>query len=370
MDLINATGMLAGYTMGMEPSGRELLVVAIKGTFHLPKPGEEVRLHEQQLPLIMADTFTGEPGYSAPVYEVDFAPIKHKCDVLLNGSAYAPQGKPVDRVQVGLKVGNWMKTFLVTGDRHWQAGLTISPGDPSKFTIMPISYDKAFGGLDNFHGDQQKHTAYMLNPVGKGYHSNLSSSLVDQTPMPNTEAVNQPITRPDGVYQPMAFGSVGRGWSSRLKHAGTYDQNWIDNTFPFLPSDFNEAYYQAAPDDQQIPYLKGGEEVVMVNLTPEGRIAFHLPIIDVPVVFFRKKGGRHETQAMIDTIVIEPDKRIFTLTWRACVPLKKNIFEIPQILAGKKSRAWWRARELGKTYYPSLAHLAKAKMSKAREDAE
>jgi len=168
----------------------------------------------------------------------------------------------------------------------------------------------------------------------------------------------------------MAFGSVGRGWSSRLKHAGTYDQNWIDNTFPFLPSDFNEAYYQATPDDQQIPYLKGGEEVVMVNLTPEGRIAFHLPIIEVPVVFFRKKGEQHETQAVIDTIVIEPDRRIFTLTWRACVPLKKNIFEIPQILAGKKSRAWWRARELGKTYYPSLAHLAKAKMSKAREDAE
>ncbi len=33
MELINATRMQAGYTMGMEPSGRELLVVVIKGTF-------------------------------------------------------------------------------------------------------------------------------------------------------------------------------------------------------------------------------------------------------------------------------------------------------------------------------------------------
>lgn len=350
--------MQAGYTMGMKPDGRELLVVAVKGTFDFPKPGEQVKLSAQQVPLVEADTFTGEPGFSAPMYEVDYAPIKHKCDVLLNGSAYAPQGKPADRVQVGLKLGNWIKTFVVTGDRHWQAGLTISPGNPSQFTVMPISYDRAFGGLDNFHEDKEKHTAYMLNPVGKGYHSNLSSSLVDKTPMPNTEAVNQPVTQPDGAYQSMAFGPVGRGWSSRLKHAGTYDQDWIDNTFPFLPADFKEAYYQAAPDDQQIPYPKGGEEVVMVNLTPEGRTAFHLPVIDVPVVFFRKKGERHETQAVIDTVVIEPDKRIFTLTWRACLPLKKNIFEIPQILAGKKSKAWWRARELGKTYYPSLAHLA------------
>ena len=33
MELLNATGMQAGYTMGMQPDGRELLVVAVKGTF-------------------------------------------------------------------------------------------------------------------------------------------------------------------------------------------------------------------------------------------------------------------------------------------------------------------------------------------------
>ena len=52
MDLINATRMVAGYTMGMEPSGREWLVVVVKGTFRLPKSGEDVRLHDEQLPLI------------------------------------------------------------------------------------------------------------------------------------------------------------------------------------------------------------------------------------------------------------------------------------------------------------------------------
>jgi len=36
MELINATRMVAGYNMGLEPSGRELLVVVIKGTFRFP----------------------------------------------------------------------------------------------------------------------------------------------------------------------------------------------------------------------------------------------------------------------------------------------------------------------------------------------
>jgi hypothetical protein len=368
MDLLNSTDMLAGYTMGMKPDGREFIVVAIKGTFTIPKPGQKSQLADEQVPLIMGDTFTGEPGFSAPLYEVDYAPIKRRCDVLLVGSAYAQQGRPARDVQVGLKLGGLIKTFRVVGNRHWQTGLTISPSRPEEFTVMPISYDHAYGGLDNFHEDKNKHSAYMLNPVGKGYHQLLDSYLVDNTPIANTEEVNRTIQTPNDNYQPMAFGPIGRGWSQRLCYGGTYDQNWIDNTFPFLPADFKEEYYQAAPQDQQMPFLKGCEEVVLVNLTPEGRTTFNLPVIDVPVVFFRKKGEKHETTAVIDTVVIEPDKSIFTMTWRSSIMIKKNIFEIPQALVGKMSRGWWRARELGKTYYPSLAHLAKANKESAIED--
>ncbi len=354
--------------MGMRPDGRELLVVAVKGTFTIPKQGEQVKLADEQRPLIEADTFTGEPGFSAPHYEGDYAPVKLHCDVLLNGSAYAPHGRPANKVQVGLKLGSLVKTFIVAGNRQWEAGFMISPGIPAEFTVMPISYDIAFGGQDNFHEDKEKHSAYMVNPIGKGFHKLLNTDLVNGAPMPNTEEVDKPIQVPNGNYKPMAFGPVGRGWAERLQYAGTYDQDWIDNTFPFLPADFNELYYQSAPADQQIPYPQGGEEVVMVNLTPEGRTAFNLPTIDVPVVFFRKKGERYETKAVVDTIVIEPDEGVFTMTWRASLPLKKNIFEIPQVLAGKMSRAWWRARELGKTYYPSLAHLARANRSEEEEE--
>jgi hypothetical protein len=371
MELLNSTKMLAGYTMGMKPSGREMLVVAIKGTFSIPKRhGEQPQLTEQQIPLIEADTFTGEPGYSAPEREIDYAPIKQRCDVLLNGCAYAPNSKLTSKVQVGLKIGQMEKSFNVIGKRFWEAGATgTGPGYPGLFERLPITYDNAYGGVDNFLKDKSKHSAYMPNPVGTGYHKQQADYLVDKTPMPNTEELNNPIKMPYGSYKPMAFGPLGRGWQERLKYAGTYDDDWLDNTFPFLPKDFDERYYQAAPADQQIDYPKGGEDIMLINLTPEGRCHFQLPTINVPVVFFKKKGERFETQAVIDTIVLEPEQGIFTLTWRTQIDLRKNIFEIPQVLVGKKSRAWWRARQLGKTYYPSLKHLVDSKKYE-KEEAE
>src|SRR3982074_1850244 len=106
MELINATRMVAGYTLGVEPGGRELLVVAVKGTFRIPtEAGSSLRLHEEQVALVMSDVFFGEPGLSAPKHEGDFSPRKPRCDLLLNGSAYAPGGKPTTRVAVGLRVG-------------------------------------------------------------------------------------------------------------------------------------------------------------------------------------------------------------------------------------------------------------------------
>ena len=347
MELINATRMVAGYTMGMEPSGRELVVVVIKGTFSLPRSSSEpLRLAEKQLALVMADTFTGEPGLSAPVYEVDFAPRKKRVDVLLLGSAYAPDGRPTTRVQVGLRVNGAIKTFAVVGDRVWQAASTgISASAPRPFTVMPIGYDHAFGGVDNRHEDPAKHAAFMRNPIGKGFHAQLKSEWVDGSPLPNTEEINRPIQRPDAEYFPMAFGPIGRGWEPRYRYAGTYDQNWLDEHFPFLPPDFDEQYYQAAPLDQQIKGPLGGQEVAMVNLTPDGRRSFTIPAFEAPVHVFPKKGEREDLKAALDTLVLEPDLDRLTMTWRVSRPLKKNMFEIAQVLVGKKGEEWWQQRE-------------------------
>jgi hypothetical protein len=368
MELLNATKMRAGYTMGMRPDGRELLVVVVKGTFVIPKDGEEPRLAVEQLPLIEADTFTGEPGLSAPVYESDYAPGKPRCDVVLLGSAYAPEGRSAERVRVSLRVGPIFKQFDVVGNREWRGDLFgVSATEPEPFQVMPISYDTAFGGVDNLNPDPNRHEAFLPNLIGRGFYPQSSAEQINGRPLPNTEEPGNPVNNPKGRYTPMGFGPIGRAWQPRPRYAGTYDQNWIDNVFPFLPADFDERYYQCAPLDQQMDHLRGGEEVVLINLTPQRETTFRLPTLEVPVTFYYKNYEEKETNAVCDTLILEPDLGRFTMLCRTSIPLRRNMFEVAQIVVGRMPRGWYRARELGKTYYPSLKDLVNTRRTEREE---
>ena len=81
------------------------------------------------------------------------------------------------------------------------------------------------------------------------------------------------------------------------------------------------------------------------NLTPEGLTRFSIPHLVAPVSVFPKKGEREDYAAALDTVMIEPDQHRFTLTWRVARPLKKSMFEVAQVLVGKKGKEWWQQRE-------------------------
>lgn len=360
MNLINVTGMKAGYCTAYDTAAREYAVVIVKATYSIPKhPTESAYLASKQIDISPAETFTGEPGFSAPLYECDYCRLKPRCDVLLNGSAYAPGGKPAERVSVGLRIEDWSKSFDVVGKRSWKGGfLGLTSGPIEKFTVQPISYDVAFGGTDKTDSDTAQHRTYLLNHAGVGYHTNTNLQSIVGQPMPNTEERGKPITNPKGNYKPMSFGVVGRAWSPRYKWAGTYDQKWLDDVCPLMPGDFNDLYSQSAAEDQQIDYLKGGETVELTNLTPAGRTTFRIPSVEMPIVFLTKDWGHHDVAAPCDTILIEPDLGRFMLVWRACHPLRKNLHEMDRAIVGPMSPGYFRARKLGKTYYPSARELA------------
>jgi hypothetical protein len=370
MELLNASKLLAAYTQGMEPDGRESLVVVAKGTFNLPLDGRAATLADTQQPLLMADTFLGEPGLSAPLQEMDFAPVKPFCDVLVRGKAYAPGGRPVTQLAAGIRVGRVRKAFSVLGPQQWQLGLLgVSPGLPQPFTEQNISYAQAFGGSHPMVNAPEIRHCYLDNPSGCGwYPRSIDRINIIGMPMPSTEELGKPIDSPSGDFRPMALGPIGRSWPRRVRFAGTYDDAWLADCFPFLPADFDSRYFQAAPDDQQTDYLRGGEDVLLLNLTPQERAGFRIPEMDVPVTYFLKKGGHETVQAVIDTLLIDTDALQVQLTWRVSRPLRRNMFEIAQVLVGTTSTGWWRARELGKDYYPSLSSLVKAKHAPEETD--
>lgn len=371
MNLINTTKMVAGYTMATAADGRESVVVVVKGTYIIPeRPDQEPVLADEQMPLVMCDEFTGKPGFSAPLYEIDFAPHKPRCDILLNGSAYAPRGQATDRVTVSLRVGGLTKAFDVVGNRKWNSGMLVTTfSDPEPFTVMPISYDNAFGGVDRSQEDETRHLWYPHNHVGVGYYFYTGKAAMDGKPLPNTEETGRPVNNSSGSFKPMAYGPIGRAWQNRIRWAGTYDQKWLDEKFPFLPDDFDDRYFQSAPDDQQMDYLNGGEPVELNNLTPRGHTKFDLPKkLSVSVLFFLRTGEIAEACVTPDTLLLEPDNGRFMLVWRATQPIRRTAVEIQRIVAGCTARDWKdqerrELRQSGKRRFTSLAEVSQVRGS-------
>ena len=358
MMFTNKTGLPAAWTVGFERDGREMLIVVIKQTYMLPLSGELPISAPEQMPLVEADRFSGEPGLSAPSFETDYAHRKGACDVVLLGSAYAPEGEPIDDIPVGLRVGAMLKEFRVVGNRAWYKGrFGIAATQAQLFNVMPLSYDVAFGGTDRTYEAQGQVDTYLPNPVGRGYWRNLEQ--IDSQPLPNTEELNRIIDDPTGDFRPMAFSPIGRNWSPRLGFAGTYDQQWMENEAPFWPQDFDYRYFQSVPADQFIPYPQGGEQVTLRNLTLDGYREFQLPRQQQSITFIQHQGRDITLRANVDTLVLEPDKSRFTLTWRANLPLGKSPFDVRETIVGEMSRGWHRARLGGKQYYRDLTGLVR-----------
>ena len=341
MNLINQTPYLAEHTTATDKAGRLHLLLVLKATWRLPLGGEPAQLMAEQVPPVLSDTATAAPGLSAPEYECDFVLHKPRCEVLLLGSVHPLRGMPARVVDAGFRVGDLTKLIRMHGPRQWVADAAgVRPGLAQPFVRQPISYDLAFGGIGHYTADAPAPEAiYLQNPIGIGYQTMLDPAWLHGKPMPQIEAANQPVLRPDQAYAPMSFGPLGRNWAQRACYAGTYDANWQETIFPFLPPDFDVRYFQSAPADQQLDALQGGQGVTLMNLThpaltPSGRLDFVLPDLALTARCEYKNGALGEHVLRADTLLLEPDKQRFCVVWRLAVPLRRSVTEIEQIAVG------------------------------------
>jgi hypothetical protein len=192
-----------------------------------------------------------------------------------------------------------------------------------------IGYDHAYGGTDPVPDTPGHARTYETNPVGLGYYP-LRDDLAGLG-LPHTgEPGKDPVGRTGG-YTPMAFGPLGRAWLPRRRWAGTYDADWMENRMPFLPGDFDERYYQAAPPDQWIAHPKGGEPLEIVHLSDIPRIVTRLPQLSVIMAFTRKSGRVTQKIAALDTVLVLGSARLLCLTWRARLVTERDLFELASI---------------------------------------
>ncbi|QRK07336.1 DUF2169 domain-containing protein [Archangium violaceum] len=355
----NTTGMSAGLTVATDAQAREHCVVAVKGTFRMDGRGEP-RLADVQRPVAYTDEHHGAPEMTSLLRENDFALTKPLVDLLVLGHAVAPHGRATEAMLVRVEMPGRQKDLRVTGDRYWDKGLMGMKATPPKpFVRMPLRYEFAFGGVDTSHPEPKHHGAELRNPVGRGFRQNPRAADAVGTPLPNLEHPRHFLDSWDGKTVPVGLGPVGRGWQPRLAHAGTYDERWLAEDYPFLPRDFNPRYFQCAPEDQQLPALRGGEVFRCLGLTESGPWTVTVPRLQVPIAF-RFPNSWVSTEARMDTVLLDVDAREVVVTWRASVPLAKKLSHLREVQVGPRpssTRGEPVTYRRGKPYFRGLGSL-------------
>lgn len=317
-DVHNQTPYVADAVLLPDSKGMMAVVTVIKATFSFLRDGT-TRVAEKQLPLCYGDEYFGAPAQSSVRYVTDMVYEKSGSDIAVNGTAYAPMGKPVISIPVSVAVGTHKKTIIVWGDRVWTSTLGfVSKSRPVPFVTMPIRYERAFGGTDTSHKNKEKHGSCKENPIGMGFRLGSGKKALTGLPIPNIEDPKQLITSWNNKPKPAGLGFISPLWEPRLSHAGTQNEAWQKElmSLPSLEYDtrFNNA---AAPDLVTKKGLTGKETVTLKNLHPDYEtLRFKLPgcLFRVAYIF------EHQTfkpKPVPDTLIIEPDENRFTMVFRS-----------------------------------------------------
>ncbi len=322
LQLANETPFVAALSLLPDVRGVDALHVVVKATFTL---GDSLAVAEQQRPLLLADESWGEPGASSLRYAADIHLAKPATDVVLVGSAHAPDRRPVTTLDTQLTVGRLRKRVRVVGDRLYNGrvlGAALDAAQP--FTSMPLVYERAFGGVHVIDAEKGKIKAEEANPVGRGFRAEKRRKELKGTLAPN-------LLDPSQSERPAGYGFVAPNWKPRRDFAGTYDAAWERERAPYLPADFDPRFFNAAhPDLVADGYLLGGEPVELIHLSPRGRLSFRLPRCGLDIAV-RLDGASERPSCHLETVLVEPDDERLSMLWRAALPCDKKALRLQRV---------------------------------------
>lgn len=313
--LDNRTPFAAERGWVRDRDGTEIWLVAVKATFDI-QPDGTLQVSKTQPPVLRAPEYAGEPGKSSIKYESDLVLTKKTTDIIVVGHACAPAGQAVTELDVGLRVGPVQKVLRVFGDRYWGA---FGATSPEPFDRMPLVYERAYGGRD-LQSDAPDKDWEWRNPVGTGFA--VSGAHATGLRLPNIEQPADLIGSWRDRPAPAGFGVIASDWQPRAGLAGTYDEHWMKTRQPLLAEDLDDRYFQSAPVDQQAPeFLRGGEPVVLLNMTPGGPLRFFLPKVYLGFETRFYDGGREvHKQRRLHTVILEPDVMRVSVVWHSALP--------------------------------------------------
>ncbi|NRR33133.1 DUF2169 domain-containing protein [Oxalobacteraceae bacterium] len=200
------------------------------------------------------------------------------------------------------------------------------------------------------------HSSFDFNPIGRGFARDwaLKASRCKAVPAPQIERLEQSVSARDfwrwqkasrkkhtlsareiAIQTPAGTGVRVKTHPARASLLGTVDEDFIKSDKPY-PNDFDFAYFNAAPLDQQVDYLRGGETIELMNLCPPGTqglvndgrggafLRLTLPRHECFALVRMKSGEMYSVPLLVDTVIIEPTEHSLTLVWRLALPLEDD----------------------------------------------
>src|ERR1044071_8931244 len=152
----NNTPYKASGSWGRDKDGVHEWIVAVKATYDIRADGNVV-IAEQQVEPLLAPEFNGKDGASSLHYDAALVATKPTTDVLINGTAYAPNGRATTHFLIEMRIAELHKVLRVFGDRTWGDGpFDDVPSPPEPVMEVPIVYERAYGGYDLTDPDPRK----------------------------------------------------------------------------------------------------------------------------------------------------------------------------------------------------------------------
>ena len=326
LQLQNETPFKAAIAVLPDRTGIDTVYVTVKATVTL-RP--RLALAAEQVPPTLADQYHGDPAASSLRAAADLHLGKPGTDVLLIGSARAPEGRAVARTLVAIAVAGRQKRIHVSGNRVWRNG---RPSDPEPFEAMPLSWERAFGGV---HRSGDAVAAEERNPVDCGFAGGRSAADMEGLPVPNLEDPAAPLEQIGQTPPPACLAPIAPSWLPRRLFAGTYDERWQRTRAPYLPDDFDPRFFQCAvPELAFDRYLQAGEPIQVAGVLPDGPMAFAIPDARLTVAL-TVAGSIEHPPVNLETVSIEPDDNRACFTWRAALACDRRALKVERIVVSR-----------------------------------
>ncbi|WP_437717845.1 DUF2169 domain-containing protein [Sorangium sp. So ce448] len=267
--------------------GQRYITIIVKASFAFTPGAAMWRTEPQEI--LRAEVHHGKNPARSVRFTGDLAPYLGRADVLFTGDAHAPEGAHVERLPVRLAV-------FGAGGCALDKRLLVR--DKKPFQRMPLVYEKAARGANGWE-----------NPFGIDA-SDGEARVLD----------------PRDPARPAGLGPIARAWPVRKRLLGKTRRETLEGPNAEIPAGFDWSYFQAAPPDQRIDYLRGDESIVLENLHPAApRLEMRLPrargVARIHGLAAPPATGGDVIELNADTLRIDGAEQRCTVVWRQIVPV-------------------------------------------------